>query len=71
MERFLRYSLERERPIRAVFLLNGAMLQKTITVLALEKGTVTLCAKSFKTPLILPSQDILSCDYARGDHGDH
>lgn len=70
MERFLRYSLERGRPIRAVLLLQGALVQKTITVLALEGGGVTLRLGTRKTPLSLPVEDIFSCDYARGDHGD-
>lgn len=70
MERFLRYSLERDRAIRAVFLLEGAMVQKTVTVLALEGGQVTLRMTAKKRPVILPMEDILSCDYARGDHGE-
>ena len=70
MERFLRYSLEHGRAIRAVFLLEGAMIQKTVSVLALENGTVTLRLGARKKPLTLPLGDILSCDYARGDHGD-
>ncbi len=70
MQRFLRYSLAHERTIRAVFLLNGQMLQKTVTVLALQKETVTLRLGAKKEPVTLPLSDILSCDYARGDHGE-
>lgn len=70
MDRFLRYSLEHGRSIRAVFLLEGGLTQKTITVLAMEAGIVTLRVGTKKQPMQLPWQDILSCDYARGDHGD-
>ena len=69
MKRFLQYSLAYERPIRAVFLLEGDLQQKTITVLAIAAETVTLRVGR-KKPMTLPLQDILSCDYTRGDHGD-
>ena len=70
MERFLRYSLEHGRPIRGVLMLNGTLVQKTFTVLAFsaEEATLRLGAKG--QPLLLPLSDILSCDYARGDHGE-
>ncbi len=70
MERFLRYSLEHERPIRGVLMLNGALVQKTFTVLALEADQATLRFGQKGKTLALPACDILSCDYARGDHGD-
>lgn len=70
VERFLRYSLEHGRPIRGVLMLGGTLVQKTFTVLALEANGVTLRLGAKGTPLILPLADILSCDYARRDHGD-
>jgi len=70
MMRFLRYAVEHERKIRAVFLLDGQMLQKTVSVLSYDESTVTLRLGSKKTPLVLPMADLLSCDYARGDHGE-
>lgn len=69
-ERFLQYSLKHGRSIRAVLLLEGTMAQKTLTVLSLQDGVATLRIGSRKKPVILPVSDILSCDYARGDHGD-
>lgn len=69
MTRFLRYAVEHDRKIRAVFLLEGAMVQKTVQVLAYDEGTVTLKAGK-KAPLVLPIGDLFSCDYARGDHGE-
>ncbi len=70
MERFLRYSLEHERPIRGVLLLKEVLVQKTFTVLALDPDGVTLRLGPKGQPVLLPLPDILSCDYARGDHGD-
>ena len=70
MMRFLRYAVEHERKIRAVFLLEGKMVQKTVSVLGYDENTVTLRLGSKKTPLVLPMADVLSCDYARGDHGE-
>ena len=69
MERFLRYSLERECSIRTVFLWKGSMAQKTVRVLALDHDTVTLRAGAQK-PITIPAADVLSCDYARGDRGE-
>ena len=70
MTRFLRYAVEHERKIRAVFLLDGAMLQKTVSVLAYDENSVTLRIGGKKTPVIIALKDLLSCDYARGDHGE-
>ena len=70
MTRFLRYAVEHERKIRAVFLMDGAMVQKTVQVLDYSEESVTLRIGSKKTPVTLPMADLLSCDYARGDHGE-
>ena len=70
MERFLRYSFEHGRPIRGVLLVDGKLVQKTFTVLAMAGEDATLGLGAKKRPLILPRRDILSCDYARGDHGE-
>ena len=50
MERFLRYSLEKDRRIRAVLMLNGSLAQKTVTVLALADGQATLLIGAKKKP---------------------
>jgi len=68
--RFLRYAVEHGRKIRAVFLLDGVMVQKTVEVLAYDESTVTLHTGARKKPVELPLADLLSCDYARGDHGE-
>jgi len=70
MERFLRYSLNKGRKIRAMLMLDGHLQQKTVAVLALDEATVTLALTAKKAPVTLPLSDIFSCDYARGDHGE-
>ena len=71
MERFLRYSMDHDRPIRAVFLREGVLMQKKVTVLGLGNGQVTLwIGPQQQQTFTLPVSDVLSCDYARGDHGE-
>lgn len=70
MERFLRYSLEKGRKIRVMMLWNGVITQKPATVLQVTADTVTLQMGGKKAQLTVPLNDILSCDYARGDHGE-
>lgn len=69
MTRFLRYAVEHERKIRAVFLLDGQLMQKTVTVVSYDENEVQLQIGK-KKPIVLPITDLLSCDYARGDHGE-
>ena len=70
MTRFLRYAVEHGRKIRAVFLLDGAMVQKTVSVVRYDESTVSLCIGARKTSVVIPLADVFSCDYARGDHGE-
>ncbi len=68
MDRFLRYSLEKGRPIRAMLTLGGKLCQKTVTVLSAEDGRVLLRVGGRTADV--PESDILSCAYARGDNGE-
>ena len=70
MKRFLRYSLEKGRKIRAVLMLNGQMVQRTLLVLEETESGITALIGSGKKPKSIAYEDILSCDYARGDHGE-
>ena len=70
MKRFLRYALEHDRKIRAVFLQDGKMVQKTVRVLAFDGETVTLRAGAKGAPFTLAADDLHGCDYARGDRGE-
>ena len=68
MKRFLRYAVEHGRKIRAVFVLDGQMLQKTVEVIRFDESEVAF--RIGKKLVTLPLGDVLSCDYARGDHGE-
>lgn len=71
IDRFLRYSLSRARPVRAAVLQDGAVKYINITVVDMEGGTVRyLSSKNRKTPRELDRDSLLSVGYARGDHGD-
>ena len=70
MKRFLRYSLEKGRKIRAVLVLDGQMVQRTLLVLEEDEAGITALVGSGKKPRQIPFEEILSCDYARGDHGE-
>ena len=70
MTRFLRYAMEHDRKIRAVFLWDGTMVQKTVSVLGYDENSVIFRIGSKKTPVMIPLTDLLGCDYARGDHGE-
>lgn len=69
MKRFLRYAVEHDRKLRAVFLLDGEPVQKTVSVVEYTDETVTLRAGKKKT-FTLPIGDLLACTYARGDSGE-
>lgn len=70
MERFLRYSLEKGRKIRAMLMQGGQLVQRTLLVLAMEEDGITAQVGAKKASVHLNFEDILSCDYARGDHGE-
>lgn len=71
MKRFLRYAMERDKKLRAVYLREGAITQKTVSVVEWNEETVTLRTGSRGKSFTIPMADLLSCDYARGDHGDN
>ena len=69
MERILRYSLDRRRPIRLIFQREGALQQRNVQVLALEAGRVRLLSRRPREEWEMPLTDVLGADYARGDEG--
>lgn len=70
MNRFLKYSLEKQRRIRMMLTLDDVLCQKSVTVLSLTDAQATLRLSAKKAPVTVNLSDILSCDYARGDHGE-
>jgi hypothetical protein len=70
MNTFLKYSFEKQKKIRMVLLLNGAIVQKNAVVLSITDTEAALRFSTQKAPVTVALADILSCDYARGDHGE-
>ena len=70
MERFLRYSLERQRPIRLIFFADdGSMKQVNAQVTAMAEGKVCFSCLRPKGCFEVAKERILSADYKRGDEG--
>lgn len=70
MERFLRYSLEKQRPIRLIFFADdGSMKQLNAQVTALQPGRVIFTSLRPKGTYDIPLERLLSADYKRGDEG--
>ncbi len=70
MERFLRYSLERNRAIRLIYLdEENKMRQVNAVVEGLDGGQVKLYILRPPRKLTLATDRILSADYRKGDEG--
>ena len=63
MKRFLQYSLEHERRIKAVIWED--------TVVAMDDETFTYVSARQKKPRTLPLGDLMAAAYARGDSGEN
>lgn len=71
VERFLRYSLERGRPIRVMLISAGAVRRVVIKVTEITgDGGFCYTTSRRKTPARAALCDILAASYARGDEGD-
>lgn len=70
MERFLRYSLEKQRPIRLIFFADdGSMKQVNAQVTAIGPQSVSFTCLRPKGSYEIPLERLLSADYKRGDEG--
>ena len=70
MERLFRYSLERQRPIRLIWLDDGgALRQAAAQVLAVTPEGITVRTLRPKRELTLRREAVLSADYRKGDEG--
>lgn len=69
MKRFLTYALEKNKKLKAVYIQNDIILQKTVSVIAFDEASVTLQIGKKKS-FTLPLMDLLACGYARGDSGE-
>ena len=70
MNRFLRYSLDHGRRIKAVLDVEGKILQTNITVTALDEDGFLVVSAQWKKPRKLPYESLLAASYARGDQGE-
>ena len=72
IDRFLRYSLEREKKICAVLMQDGQMIKKNLQVTAIDEDETGFTAKlpGRKKEVHVSMQDVLTCAYARGDQGE-
>lgn len=70
MERFLRYSLEKQRPIRLMFYDDdGNLRQSNAQVLSITPEAVAFATTRPKAHWVIPPDRILSADYKKGDEG--
>ncbi|MBQ8619849.1 MAG: hypothetical protein IJ418_20390 [Clostridia bacterium] len=72
IDRFLKYSLEREKKICAVLMQEGQMVKKNLLVTGIDEDEQGFMAKfpGRKKDVHIAVQDVLTCAYARGDQGE-
>ena len=71
LQRFLAYSLRRQRPVRVIVMDARGTRSMNITVQAHdERGVSYLSAKNKKIPRFIALDELLAASYARGDEGD-
>lgn len=68
-DRFLLYSLNRHRPVKALLSLDK-LRYETLTVLCLTEEEVSYATARKKKPQTIPLSCVLAVGYARGDDGD-
>ena len=70
MERFLRYSLEKQRPIRLIYFADdGSMKQVNAQITAVTAEKVCFTCLRPKGCFEVAKERILSADYKKGDEG--
>ena len=72
IERFLKYSLEREKKICAVLMQEGQMVKKNLLVTGIDEDQQGFTARfpGRKKDTHIDLGDVLTCAYARGDQGE-
>lgn len=72
IDRFLKYSLEREKKICAVLMQDGQMIKKNLLVTGIDEDEMGFTAKfpGRKKDVHIATADVLTCAYARGDQGE-
>ena len=69
---FLKYSLKNSCKIAVLFMRDGKMERKNLTVTSVDEkaGTFSAVPAGRKKEAAYSVSDVLTCDYARGDHGE-
>ena len=69
---FLKYSVKNGCKIAVLFLKDGKMERKNLTVLSVDAdaGTFLAVPAGRKKEVRFSLEEVLTCDYARGDHGE-
>ena len=72
IDRFLKYSLEREKKICAVLMQEGQMVKKNLLVTSIDEDQQGFTARfpGKKKDVHIALSDVLTCAYARGDQGE-
>lgn len=72
IDRFLKYSLEREKKICVVLMQDGQMVKKNLLVTAIDADEQGFMARfpGRKKEVHVAMNDVLTCAYARGDQGE-
>jgi len=72
IDRFLKYSLEREKKISAVWMEEGKMIKKNLQVVSIDANGQGFFARlpGRKKEIYFLMSDLLTCAYARGDQGE-
>ena len=70
IDRFLKYSLEREKKICAVLMIDGQMVKKNLLVTAIEEDSFMARLPGRKKDVRVARGDVLTLAYARGDQGE-
>lgn len=72
IDRFLKYSLEREKKICAVIMMDGQMVKKNMLVTSIDEDGKRFYARlpGKKKETCFLVEDVLTCAYARGDQGE-
>lgn len=72
IDRFLKYSLEREKKICAVIVKDGGMKKTNLLVTQIEEDGSGFYAllPGRKKQVRFSCEDVLTCAYARGDQGE-
>ena len=72
IDRFLKYSIENEKKICAVLMMDGQMIKKNLQILSIDEDGQGFSAKlpGRKKETHFSMEDVLTCAYARGDQGE-